>query len=55
MCFAARDVSAEVARLRAEGLREIDLGNTADGRQTAAFFHPSSVGGVLTEIVPLRE
>ena len=55
ICFAARDVSAEVARLRAEGMREVDLGSTADGRQTAAFFHPSSVGGVLTEIVPLRE
>jgi len=55
ICFAARDVSAEVARLKAEGMREVELGNTSDGRQTAAFFHPSSVGGVLTEIVPLRE
>ena len=55
MCFAARDVSAEVTRLRAEGMREIDLGNTADGRQTAAFFHPTSGGGGLTEVVPLRD
>ena len=55
ICFAARDVSEEVERLRAQGMRQIELSATADGRPTAAFFHPSSVGGVLTESVPLRE
>ncbi len=55
MCFAARDVEAEVERLRAHGMRQIELSGTVDGRPTAAFFHPSSVGGVLTEIVPYRE
>jgi len=55
MCFAARDVAEEAARLEAAGMRQIDLPRTADGRQTAAFFHPTSVGGVLTEIVPLRD
>ena len=55
MCFAARDVAEEADRLKAAGMRQIDLPRTADGRQTAAFFHPTSVSGVLTEIVPLRE
>ena len=55
ICFAARDVSEEVERLRAQGMRQIELSATADGRPTAAFFHPSSVGGVLTENVPIRE
>jgi methylmalonyl-CoA/ethylmalonyl-CoA epimerase len=55
ICFAARDVAEEAARLQAAGMRQIELPKTADGRQTAAFFHPTSVGGVLTEIVPLRD
>lgn len=54
LCYAALDVAAEAERLRAAGLREIELPRTADGRQTVAFFHPSSTGGVLTEIVPER-
>ena len=55
ICFAALDVNAEAERLRSQGMRQIELSNTVDGRPTAAFFHPSSVGGVLTEIVPLRD
>lgn len=55
MCFAARDVAEEAARLEAAGMRQIELPRTRDGRQTAAFFHPTSVSGVLTEIVPLRD
>jgi methylmalonyl-CoA/ethylmalonyl-CoA epimerase len=55
MCFAARDVAEEAERLKAAGMRQIDLPRTSDGRQTAAFFHPTSVSGVLTEIVPLRD
>jgi methylmalonyl-CoA/ethylmalonyl-CoA epimerase len=54
LCYAALDVAAEAARLRANGLEQIELPRTADGRQTAAFFHPRSTGGILTEIVPER-
>jgi methylmalonyl-CoA epimerase len=55
LCYACRDVEDEATRLLAEGLTEIDLPRTADGRRTVAFFHPRGVGGVLTELVPLRE
>jgi methylmalonyl-CoA epimerase len=55
ICYAARDVHDEAERLRATGLTEIDLPRTADGRRTVAFFHPKGTGGILTEIVPLRE
>jgi methylmalonyl-CoA/ethylmalonyl-CoA epimerase len=55
MCFACEDVHEEAERLRANGLAEIDLPRTADGRRTVAFFHPKSTGGVLTELVPLRD
>jgi methylmalonyl-CoA epimerase len=55
ICYACRDVHEEAERLLANGLAEIDLPRTADGRRTVAFFHPKSTGGVLTELVPLRE
>ncbi len=55
ICYAARDVHEEAERLRASGLTEIDLPRTEDGRRTVAFFHPKGIGGILTEIVPLRE
>ncbi len=55
ICYAARDVNEEAERLRASGLTEIDLPRTGDGRRTVAFFHPKGIGGILTEIVPLRE
>ena len=55
ICFACEDVHDEAERLRAAGLAEIDLPRTEDGRRTVAFFHPKSTGGVLTELVPLRD
>jgi len=54
LCYACEDVHVEAERLRSNGLTEIDLPRTADGRRTVAFFHPKSTGGVLTELVPVR-
>jgi methylmalonyl-CoA/ethylmalonyl-CoA epimerase len=54
LCYACPDIDAEAERLRARGLTEIELPRTADGRRTAAFFHPKTAGGVLTELVPMR-
>lgn len=51
--FGCDDVAEEAARLRAEGLRQIDLGVAPDS-VSAAFFHPKSAGGILTELVPVR-
>ena len=48
--YAVDDVRAEAQRLRASGLREIDLGEAAE----AAFFVPKDVLGVLTELVPYQ-
>lgn len=55
LCYACRDVEEEAARLLATGLTRIALPRTADGRTTAAFFHPSGTGGVLTELVPVKQ
>jgi methylmalonyl-CoA/ethylmalonyl-CoA epimerase len=52
--FACDDVAAEAARLRAQGLRQIDLGVANPDRLAAAFFHPKTAGGILTERVPVR-
>ena len=53
--YACDDVAAEAARLRARGLRQIDLGGRPDGDSVnVAFFHPKSAGGILTELVPVR-
>ena len=49
--YGCEDVAEEAARLRANGLRQIDLGTES---VTAAFFHPKTAGGILTELVPLR-
>lgn len=54
LCYACGDVQDEATRLLANGLTEIELPRTADGRRTVAFFHPKSVGGILTELVPVR-
>ncbi|MFN0091228.1 MAG: VOC family protein [Acidimicrobiales bacterium] len=54
LCYACEDVHAEAERLLANGLAEIALPRTADGRRTVAFFHPKSTGGILTELVPVR-
>lgn len=48
--YAVDSVEDEAARLTAEGLRRIDLGPRAG----AAFFYPSDVHGVLTELVPFQ-
>jgi methylmalonyl-CoA/ethylmalonyl-CoA epimerase len=55
LCYACIDVDEEAKRLLANGLEEIALPRTADGRRTVAFFHPRSTGGVLTELVPARQ
>lgn len=52
--YACDDVAEESARLRAQGLRQIDLGVPNPERMAAAFFHPKTAGGILTELVPLR-
>lgn len=52
--YGATDVAVEAERLEAAGLRRINLGPGTPGRPlTAAFFHPKSVNGILTEIVPV--
>ncbi|MFN0093410.1 MAG: VOC family protein [Dehalococcoidia bacterium] len=48
--YAVDDVPGEAERLRAEGLRQVDLGPGAG----AAFFYPRDVQGVLTELVPYQ-
>ena len=52
--YACEDVEVEAERLSEAGLRRIDLGPSPDGRALAAFFHPKSAGGILTELVPER-
>jgi methylmalonyl-CoA/ethylmalonyl-CoA epimerase len=52
--YACRDVAAEAERLEQTGLQRIDIGPAPDpARLTAAFFHPKSVNGILTELVPV--
>lgn len=52
--FLCEDLDAESERLAGQGLVEIELPRTADGRRTAAFFHPATAGGILTELVTPR-
>ncbi|MSP93525.1 MAG: hypothetical protein EXR79_17325 [Myxococcales bacterium] len=52
--YACDDVAVEAARLRGQGLRQIDLAGRGSGPVAAAFFHPKTAGGILTELVPLR-
>lgn len=54
LCYACQDVHAKAERLAGRGLDEIAIPRGADGRRTVAFFHPRSISGVLTELVPLR-
>lgn len=49
--YAVDDVAAEAERLRASGLRPVDIGEGA----AAAFFYPKDVMGVLTELVPFEQ
>jgi methylmalonyl-CoA/ethylmalonyl-CoA epimerase len=52
--YACEDVATEAQRLLDRGMKMIDLGPTSDpSRMRAAFFHPKSVGGILTELVPV--
>ena len=52
--YACADVAVEAARLEECGLRRIDIGPSANpNRLAAAFFHPKSVNGILTELVPV--
>ena len=51
--YACVDVAVEASRLEQNGMRRIDLGPTEAGRLRAAFFHPKSANGVLTELVPV--
>ena len=52
--YACADVAVEAARLDEAGLRRIDIGPSANPKRlAAAFFHPKSVNGVLTELVPV--
>ena len=52
--YACDSVDEEAARLRAEGLRQIDLGVKNPPPNSATFFHPKTAGGILTELVPVR-
>lgn len=54
VCYACADVHVEAERLVEKGLQEVQLPLGRDGRRSVAFFHPASMGGVLTELVPAR-
>jgi methylmalonyl-CoA/ethylmalonyl-CoA epimerase len=52
MAYQVSDIDAELERLRDAGVRLIDETPRIGIRQSrVAFLHPSSTGGVLTEIV----
>lgn len=53
--YGCDDVAQEAERLRASGLRQIDLGEPPGSKVTAVFFHPKAAGGILTELVPARK
>jgi len=48
--YAVDDVKEEAARLREQGMAQVDLGPNAG----AAFFYPKDAHGVLTEFVPYQ-
>lgn len=50
LAYLVDDVEAHAALLRAKGLSQIDLGPDAG----AAFFHPRTTMGILTELVDVR-
>ena len=50
LAYLVDDVEAHAAELRGKGLAQIDLGPDAG----AAFFHPKSTMGILTELVDAR-
>lgn len=52
VAYRVEDVAGALARLRAEGARLIDEAPRPGSRGTTiAFVHPSSMGGVLVELV----
>jgi len=52
VAYAVEDVEAALARLRARGLRLVDEAPRRGIRGTrVAFLHPTTAGGVLTELV----
>jgi methylmalonyl-CoA/ethylmalonyl-CoA epimerase len=52
--YSVLDVAEEAERLEKTGLARIDIGPAEPGRKlVAAFFHPKSAGGILTELVPV--
>ncbi|MBI2766505.1 MAG: VOC family protein [Chloroflexi bacterium] len=52
--YGCLDVAEQAERLEQAGLKRIDIGPAAPGRKLgAAFFHPKSVNGILTELVPV--
>jgi methylmalonyl-CoA/ethylmalonyl-CoA epimerase len=52
--YGCDDVSKEAKKMRDKGLRQIDLGDPDPDRLSAAFFHPKTTNGILTELVPVR-
>lgn len=51
IAYRVGDIRAELARLRAEGIRLIDEAPRRGAHgNTIAFLHPKSTGGVLTEL-----
>jgi methylmalonyl-CoA epimerase len=56
VAYQTPDIEAELERLRAAGMRLIDeTPRTGIRNSLVAFLHPSSSGGVLTEIVQPAE
>jgi len=56
VAYQVGDIVAELARLKAEGVRLIDeRPRTGIRGSSVAFLHPASSGGVLTEIVQPAE
>jgi len=52
VAYRVQDVADALAHLRAEGARLIDEApRRGSGGTTIAFVHPSSMGGVLVELV----
>lgn len=54
LCYASDDPQADAKRLREMGLQQILSGQGDVNPDGAPFFHPKSMMGILTEIVPDR-
>ncbi len=52
IAYQVQDVAAEIARLKAEGVRLVDeTPRTGAHKTRIAFLHPKASGGILTELV----